>query len=198
MNIDKTKLRMGIWYEDEKGNMFRNEDGSVEKPNDNIKTYHVCFPTEISERVECYYTNKDTCKHPIKMVKRTHGWVKGIKGCICEQCGKEKVGKSYIPFAFMKWENGRDTYPVIQTNHHLGKYSQKCVVAMVNSGDYELDEALIVMATACERCMNVLTFKYLNGEDGYPEYSEEWQKCNTECTFCKNEKSKTKEDKKNE
>lgn len=59
-------------------------------------------------------------------------------------------------------------------------------MAMVNSGDYTLQEALVVFSTACERCMNVLTYKYLNGADGYEEYSDEWEKCNTECDFCKN------------
>ena len=24
----------------------------------------------------------------------------------------------------------------------------------------------------------------MNGADGYPEYSEEWKKCNTICDFC--------------
>lgn len=41
------------------------------------------------------------------------------------------------------------------------------------------------ISTACERCMNVLAYKYLNGADGYEEYSDEWKKCNTECDFCK-------------
>ena len=51
MNIDKKKLKLGIWYEDKDGNMYRNDD-SVEKPNDDIVSYHVCFPTEINERIE--------------------------------------------------------------------------------------------------------------------------------------------------
>lgn len=183
MKIDKDKLKLGIWYEDKDGNMFRN-DNSVEKPNDDIVSYHVCFPTEINERIEMYYDSKDTCRHPLIYRKRTHGWIKGIKGCKCEKCGKTKTGKSYIPFAFMKWERGNEHYPLMTVNTHLGKLSQECVVAMVNSGDYELDEALVVMATACERCGNVLLYKYLNGKDGYEEYSDEWKKANTICDFC--------------
>ena len=186
MKIDKNKLRLGIWNEDIEGNMYR-IDNEVKKPNGDIRSYHVCFPTEINERVEMYYDNKDTCKHPLKYRKRTHGWIKGVKGCKCEKCGKTKTGKSYIPFAFMKWDNGSDTYTLFTSNTHLGKYSQKCVVAMVNSGDYELDEALVINATACERCGNVLIHKYFNGEDGYEEYSEEWQNCETICQFWKDE-----------
>jgi hypothetical protein len=185
MNIDKKELRLGIWYEDKEGNMYRNDDYSVEKPNEKIVTRHVCFPTEINERIEQYYSNKDTCRHPLRFRKRTYGWIKGIKGCKCTKCGKEKVGKLYIPFALMKWDNGNDAFPILTTNYHLGKSTRDCVVAMVNSGDYELDEALCIMANSCERCMNVLLYQYLNGKDGYEEYSEEWKKCNTVCDFCK-------------
>ena len=56
---------------------------------------------------------------------------------------------------------------------------------MVNSGDFTLEQAIWVYANSCERCMNALCYKYLNGADGYPEYSEEWKKCNTFCDFCK-------------
>ena len=68
-----------------------------------------------------------------------------------------------------------------------GDFSQRCIVAMVNSGDFTLEEAIWVYANSCERCMNVLLFKYLEGEDGYPEYSEDWHKANTVCDFCKEE-----------
>ena len=44
-----------------------------------------------------------------------------------------------------------------------------------------------ITVTECERCMNVLAYKYLNGKDGYEEYSEEWLKCPTVCQFCKDE-----------
>ena len=67
------------------------------------------------------------------------------------------------------------------------KTSQDCVVAMVNSGDYTLEEAIYVFANACERCTNVLLHKYLNGADGYEEYSEEWKKANTVCDWCRDE-----------
>jgi hypothetical protein len=33
--------------------------------------------------------------------------------------------------------------------------------------------------------MNVLIHKYTNGEDGYEEYGEEWEKCGTVCDFCR-------------
>lgn len=70
---------------------------------------------------------------------------------------------------------------------HLGRASGRLAVAMVNSGDYDLYEALAVLAQCCERCLNVLWNKYLPEVDGYPEYSEEWKKCNTVCDFCAGE-----------
>lgn len=77
---------------------------------------------------------------------------------------------------------------LLSTNTSYGsKTSQECIVAMVNSGDYTLEEAIYVYANACERCMNVLLHKYLNGADGYEEYSDEWNKANTVCDWCKEE-----------
>lgn len=68
---------------------------------------------------------------------------------------------------------------------HIGGGNQDVILAMANSGDYTLAQAIMLWAKSCERCMNVFAYKYLNGADGYPEHSEEWKKCNTECQFCK-------------
>lgn len=78
---------------------------------------------------------------------------------------------------------------LMDANTHIGKGNEEVITAMVNSGDYTLSEAILLWARSCERCMNVLAYKYLNGKDGYPEYSEEWKKCNTVCRFCEEEKS---------
>ena len=76
---------------------------------------------------------------------------------------------------------------------HLSRGTGRLAVAMVNSGDYDLYEALAVLAQSCERCANVLWNKYLPGEDGYEEYSEEWYKANTLCDFCKEQSSEREE-----
>lgn len=85
-----------------------------------------------------------------------------------------------------KWDEGTTLTRVISFNTTYGG-GQDVILAMVNSGDYTLEEAISVYSSACERCMNVLAYKYTNGADGYAEHSEEWEKCNTECDFCKNE-----------
>lgn len=62
-------------------------------------------------------------------------------------------------------------------------WPEDLVMAMANSGDYTLSESILIAAQSCERCMNALAHKY--GLDwGYPEGSEEWQKCGTSCQFC--------------
>lgn len=74
---------------------------------------------------------------------------------------------------------------VCSFNTHIGRANGRLIVAMVNSGDYDLYDAIAVYASACERCSNVLWHKYLPGEDGYAEFSDEWYAANTECDFCR-------------
>ena len=77
---------------------------------------------------------------------------------------------------------------VFSSSTNLSRDMGRLAVAMVNSGDYDLYEALAVLAEACERCANVLLHKYLpDDEDGYEEFSEDWYKANTVCDFCKGE-----------
>jgi hypothetical protein len=204
MFIDKNDLRLGDWYEDANGKKYRFdpvEDGFVTDKlcmrkygvHLNTLTHCVCEPLTITEK--CYHPREVTareCKHPLRYRKRTGGWVDGIHGCMCTRCGAQKVGKKSTPFMFMKWnyqtgDGEPDIFPStpsFERHFYLNKGSEEVIVAMVNSGDYTLSEALAVYSNACERCANVLTYKYLNGKDGYPEFSEEWRKANTVCHFC--------------
>ena len=81
---------------------------------------------------------------------------------------------------------------VLTSCTHLSRESGKLAVAMVNSGDFDLSDALAVLAQCCERCCNVLWNKYLPEEDGYEEFSEEWYKANTVCEFCKDSDNRRK------
>lgn len=144
MKIDKSHLKMGIWYEDKDGNVIPH-NGAV-LPPENAYTYHSCFPLELSE--------------DIYLVRDEDG---------------NLIDK---PFSDRKLLTGHT---------HIGGGNSDVIMAMVNSGDYSLPEAIAVFGFSCERCMNVLAYKYLNGADGYPEHSEQWNSCNTECDFCKDE-----------
>lgn len=57
------------------------------------------------------------------------------------------------------------------------------VLAMTNSGDYELWQSILIAANSCERCMNTLAHKY-GLKWGYAEFSSEWNQCGTQCDFC--------------
>ena len=61
-------------------------------------------------------------------------------------------------------------------------WPEDLVMAMANSGDYSLSESILIAASCCERCLNVLLDQY--ELDGYEEDSEEWNDCGTECEFC--------------
>lgn len=158
MNIDKSKMRL-TWWEDEQGNVLELEPYTLPtyEQKEKYKYYHSCFPCQLSHRISVYdYHPKGINKILIKLP-------------IIGKYIKKKIGKTYIELISFN-----DTYTCMQD----------CIVAMVNSGDYTLEEAIWVCANACERCMNALCYKYLNGKDGYPEYSEKWEKCNTSCDFC--------------
>lgn len=144
MYIDKSKLKHGIWYEDENGKYIPSTE-SVDAPADAV-TCHVCFPLQI--RTEHYRIKPH--KNPDGGVSRTY--------------------------------YGSDRF--LTTSCHIGGGNEPVILAMANSGDFTLSEALAVYASACERCANVLAYKYTNGADGYPEFSDEWYKCGTICEYC--------------
>lgn len=187
MNIDKANLKIGIWYEDENGNRVEHNESLVEIP-EGAKTYHTCIPLQITERIFVCHTDKEkgNCKHIRKFRKKDYGLVKGYKGRICTACGCHQTRKWYQLWG-RKWDFGSSITPLIDFHTTIGGGNQEVVLAMANSGDYSLPEAIVVFGNACERCMNVLAYKYLNGSDGYEEYSEEWQNANTECDFCRGE-----------
>ena len=55
MKIDKSKLKIGIWYEDENGNRIESREEFPEPVTKiGAKTYHSCFPLEITEHLYSY------------------------------------------------------------------------------------------------------------------------------------------------
>ena len=93
-------------------------------------------------------------------------------------------------YNYMAKKYGKTFKPCFTMTTTFGaKWSQECIVAMVNSGDFTLEHAMYVFANSYERCMNSLLYKYLDGKEGYEEYSEEWKKCGTVCDFCRDYKA---------
>ena len=168
MKIDYKRLNQKHWFEDADGNEIvcnENEDKTEvikrKYKDSEVVYYRRCFPLELHDYIDeyCYHPENPIIKFLCRKSKLFYKWISN---------GKPRTFKTIL--------DGTTTFG--------GKWSQDCIVAMVNSGDFTLEQAIWVYANSCERCMNSLLYKYLNGADGYPEYSEEWQKCGTVCAFC--------------
>lgn len=186
MKIDKEKDLKTLWYEDENGNVIPN-DNELCKPEGAV--YQVSrFPKSLTttylKLIKC--DDVDKCKHPRKYIVPTYGWIDGIVGRECKLCHGTQLKKKWHLWP-KKWDayGSREVFAANSTWN-----DENTVLAMVNSGDFTLSEAIIVYAGSCERCLNVLAYKYTNGEDGYAEYSDEWKKCGTSCKFCEDELGK--------
>lgn len=157
MKIDLSKFKC-FWSELEDGTKV----DELPKDYSGYVSYGSAFPCQFSEELMSYNY------HPKK-------WY-------------EKLLLKINPKLQEKWNitKGR-TFKYIATFNSTYKSMSDVIVAMVNSGDYTLEQAIWLCAESCERCMNVLAYKYLNGKDGYAEYSDEWHKCNTVCDFCEEE-----------
>ena len=159
MKIDVSKMKL-FWWEDENGNVLELDEDRLptESEMEIYKYYHREFPCILTHAISVYdYHPRGVYKFLIKLP-------------IVGERIKRKIGKTF-----------KDIY-AFNTTYSGGS---DCIVAMVNSGDYTLEQAIWIYANSCERCMNALCFKYLNGKEGYEEYSDEWIKCNTVCDFCK-------------
>lgn len=167
MKVNLEKLKRFHWFEDEEGNIY---DGiSHNLPDKDYFTYHVIDPCVYTERIDSYtcHPQYEHENNPFYQAMLNFKWFNNM---MRKKYRKHKTFRPLISF----------------NTGFKGKFSQDCIVAMVNSGDYTLEEAIYVYCNACERCMNVLLYKYLDGKDGYVEFGEEWQKCNTVCDWCRN------------
>ncbi len=167
MVINLEKLNRFHWFEDEEGNVYETHE-NLPKDKDYF-TYHVVNPCVYTETVDSY-----TC-HPEVFHENNRFY-------------QAMLNFRWFRRLMLKKHRKEMTFkPMFSSNTSFrSPFSQECIVAMVNSGDYTLEEAIYVYCKSCERCMNVLLHKYLNGKDGYIEFGKEWQNCNTECEWCKN------------
>lgn len=169
MKIDLTELKRGHWFEDTDGNVYDAMSDKLPKGIDYF-VYKSVFPCEYKEDITVF------TYHP-------------------EHRNEENsFYQAMLHFRwFYKWMQKRmkkrgdnKTFKLIgscNTTYNDGEL----ILAMCNSGDYTLEEAIYIHTHSCERCLNVLSYKYLDKKDGYAEHSEEWEKCNTVCKFCENE-----------
>jgi hypothetical protein len=189
MKIKKEHL-VNIWYENEDGEKWfqdPEEQGLPDPPRGFC--YQFSRFSNILRESSLYIVPNEKvrdCMHPKKEIRPTGGWVEGSVGRECKLCGGTQV-KEWQEEWESEWDSG-------SCHPHIGfesSWSSDAVLAIANSGDYSLGDAIIIYATSCERCMNVLchtykvpSYKDKNVIDGYAEGSEEWLKCGTSCRFC--------------
>lgn len=83
MKIDKSKLKIGLWYEDEDGNATQiSDDMCIDGFPEEARTYHACFPLQITDHVRIIHgeRKKAACKHKRKYWKKDVDLIKGTKG----------------------------------------------------------------------------------------------------------------------
>lgn len=162
MRYDAETMKKKISYshfEDEDGNIIERDENDARRPDFDCVYVHG-YPTTYIEHFDRYcrrFTKKQ------KMLMRLP---------IFGKMFRKKYEKS-TPRTFNRMFSANDGWP------------EEVALAMANSGDYKLREAIWVLAHCCERCMNVLAYKYLDGKDGYEYESEEYNKGNTACIYCR-------------
>lgn len=190
MIIDDSKL-WTLWYENAEGDKVLPDLESPYEPLHHVPEekrkgfiyQHAMFPNQISHSVCMIITKEavDNCPHNEEDIRPTDGWIDGVKGRRCIGCGGTQVRNVDEPWGD-KWDSGHSCNLV---GGNMG-FIPDLAFAIAKSGDYNMSEAILIAARACERCMNALLHKY-GLDDGYPEYSEEWHKARTTCQFCEHE-----------
>lgn len=178
MNVNKV-LSDSLWYEDEKGNKIPNTDEC--KNPDGAKYQISRFPNVLhtTHLVLISQEEVDKCRHKRKHVIPTYGWKEGYVGRKCMMCHGTQVKKKFHLWP-RKWEGSGSRVLMEGTS----SWNEELVMAIVKSGAYTLNEAILISALSCERCMNALAHMF-GLSWGYPEYGDEWKKCNTECDMCR-------------
>ena len=173
-----------LWYENDAGERWEPDLESNGYPAEGLPSgfcyQHSQFPNVLRHTILRLVQESEVneCPHLEKDIEPTGGWVSGIEGRKCKQCGGSQTKRVSDP-----WPQQWDAYGSQELAAMESSYSEDLVLAMANSGDYTLSQAILVAANACERCMNSLAEKY-GLEWGYPEYSVEWERSRTECEFC--------------
>ena len=198
MIIDTSKLHE-LWYENDKGEKFI-PDLTGNMPPEPPKGFiyiHSRFPTILHTNIN-YMVEKNkvaACPHKKDHVISTYGWIDGIEGRECRYCkGTQVKGVHYprpwfwparFPWFHKPWPKKWDAYGSRPLMDFENGYPEDVVIHLLGKG-YSLSHAILIAATACERCINVLTNE-INPENGYLEYSNEWKKAKTTCQFCEHD-----------
>jgi hypothetical protein len=196
MIIDTSKLH-SLWLENDQGEVWTYPpDGAPGDEPPGFIYQHSMFAHQLTHSVlrAVLPEEVEACDHEPTYIKRTGGWIDGVKGRECMLCKGTQVCNEDEPWP-EKWDangsrqlcGGSSTFPV-GLALALSRPSMKERLIAASRGffflkTYPLDLAIRIAADNCERCLNVLLWKY-GQNDGYPIFSEEWHKAGTACHFC--------------
>lgn len=186
-----SRLERGHWFEDNEGNVYLDPSFHLDSEQlpDGKLFYYAIHPCVYSEEVAIYDY------HPEDYHTSNHFYQAMLQFPWFKNWMKKRMAKS---------DRYTRTYKHLLTDtSSIGIVSQELIFAMVESGDYNLAEAFYIVGRSCERCLNVLIYKYLAdwthlnrlrkvlGDDysdtGYAKYSQAWHDAGTSCEFCKND-----------
>jgi len=186
-----------LWFENEKGDKWEpNLKGNPfdPPPPPGFKYQHSRFPRILTENVLRLISQEevDACDHP--EILKDHGLIEGLEGRICRFCGGSQTKKVGEPWP-VEWTGGgsreafrgESSYPVDLVLAMTRPTPDEIHVAEVRGHTIvpqPFERAVIIAATSCERCLNVLLYRH-GLRDGYEEGSSQWQEANTSCAFCK-------------
>lgn len=187
-----------LWLENEAGDrwvpdLFSNE---IPDPPPGYIYQWSRFPRQLRETClrSVLQEEVDACPHPLNMIRSDTGILDSMEGRECVQCHGYQSKQKGEPWPD-KWKATGSREVMVGNS----SWPDNLVLAMVRPSREELakaidrfgeeprllgmDDAIILAAMSCERCLNGLLWRY-GLDDGYPPFSKQWDETNTKCSIC--------------
>jgi len=173
MIIDVSKLHT-LWLENDEGEIWVYPEG--ECPGSEPKGFiyqHSMFTHMLNHNVlrSVVPEEVEACDHDPTFIKRTGGWIDGLKGRECMKCCGSQTADEDGEWP-EKWQShgsrsfmgGSSGFPP-ELALALARPSLKQRLIAASRGffflkTYPMDVAIRIAADNCERCLNVLLYKY--------------------------------------
>jgi hypothetical protein len=186
-----------LWYENEAGERWPVDlsDPTASPPEGFVYQWSR-FPYVLRETRLRTVEQKDVdaCDHPANMMKPDLGLIEGLEGRECMKCHGTQTKDAGAPWP-EKWEahgsrevmSGESTWPDDLVLAMVRPSPAEMFLALERHGEEPrllgMNDAIILAATSCERCLNALLWRY-GLDDGYPPYSTQWNEASTKCHLC--------------
>lgn len=197
----KTALHLNIdlpilWYENDAGERWLPPDGPLftEAPP-GFRYQHSRFPRTLIENVLRVNDPEEIARCPHTETLIDHDLIPGLEGRLCRRCGGHQTKPIGTPWPSV-WEtsgsrpawSGTSSYPADIVLAMIRPTPEEQARAKARGYQHPApayEQAILLTATACGRCLNVLSWQFgLPDEDGYEEGSSEWLRSGTVCRLC--------------